>query len=247
MPLAIWVFGMLAVHMFARLIERPIYGARRPYTPWITVAVCRGALAIMGLRRDVSGPRMTGPGALVANHSSWLDIFVLNADAPLYFVSKAEVAGWPGIGLLAKATGTVFIRRDRKEAAVQTALIRDRLAMGHRLLFFPEGTSTDNQRVLPFKTTLFSAFFADVPGLQVQPLTVAYHPPKGAAPRYYGWWGEMDFGRNLLKVLATGRQGRVQVIRHAPVNVADAGDRKTLARACETAVRAGFESAKAQP
>ena len=79
----------------------------------------------------------------------------------------------------------------------------------------------------------------------MQPLTVVYHPPEGAPPRFYGWWGEMDFGRNLLKILSTWRQGRVEIIRHTPEAVAEAGDRKTLARACETAVREGYERAKA--
>ena len=62
---------------------------------------------------------MTAPGAIVANHSSWLDIFALNAAQRVYFVAKSEVAGWPGIGWLARATGTVFIARKGTEAKKQ--------------------------------------------------------------------------------------------------------------------------------
>ena len=245
-PLAIWVFGLLGVHMLVRLVERPLAGAHRPVSPWITVLVCRGALWLMGLPVRVRGPVMSGQGAMVANHSGWLDIFVLNATGPLYFVSKAEVAGWPGIGLLAKATGTVFIRRDRREAAAQQRAFEKRLAARHRLLFFPEGTSTDNLRVQPFKTTLFGAFYSNAlsPDMQVQPISVAYHPPKDAEPRYYGWWGDMEFGANLIKILATPRQGAVEVIRHEPIRVSDMADRKALARAVETSVRQGLEAAK---
>ena len=245
-PLALWVFGMLGLHMLVRLVERPLAGLNRPVSPWITVAVCRGALWLMGLPVRVRGPRMTGQGAMVANHSTWLDIFVLNAIEPLYFVSKAEVAGWPGIGLLAKATGTVFIRRDRREAAAQQRVFEERLAARHRLMFFPEGTSTDNLQVEPFKTTLFNAFYSGAlaEDMEVQPITVAYHPPEGAEPRYYGWWGGMEFGPNLVKILATRRHGSVEVIRHAPIRVADTPDRKTLARAAEAVVRGGFEAAK---
>lgn len=222
-----------------RLVERPLHGVRRPVTPRITRAVCRQCLGILGLRVQTSGQPITGAGAMVANHSSWLDIFVLNSVCDLYFVSKAEVAGWPGVGILARITGTVFIARDRRHAKAQTELFRERLGAGHRLLFFPEGTSTDGMRVLPFKTTLFEAFLT--PGLReemrIQPITVVYHAPEGIPPRFYGWWGEMEFGPHLLKVLSVWRQGRVEVRYHAPVNVGEFENRKALARHLEQAVR----------
>jgi 1-acyl-sn-glycerol-3-phosphate acyltransferase len=176
---------------------------------------------------------------VVANHASWLDIFVLNAVDRVYFVSKAEVSGWPGIGWLAQATGTVFISRRGQEARDQQALFEERLRAGHRLLFFPEGTSTDGLRVLPFKTTLFAAFFTHGMEhvMQLQPVTVVYHAPPGADPRFYGWWGDMGFAPHLLAVLSAPRRGAVDVVLHAPL-AADAFDgRKALARACEMAVR----------
>ena len=119
-PLAVVVFGGLAILLALRLIERPIWGQRRPLTPFITQAVCRTAFVILGIRYRTEGQAMQGPGAAVANHSSWLDIFALNARKRIYFVSKAEVAGWPGIGWLAKATGTVFSRSDPREAMAQS-------------------------------------------------------------------------------------------------------------------------------
>ena len=232
-------FGGLALLLLVRLVERPLYGLHRPWTPWITQAVCRLALRLMGLPVTVRGPRMTGPGAVVANHSSWLDIFVLNSRKNVYFVSKSEVAGWPGIGWLARATGTVFIRRDPREARAQTELFEARLLDGHRLLFFPEGTSTDGLRVLPFKTTLFAAFFSDAlrHEMQVQAVTVIYHAPEGMEPRFYGWWGDMEFGTHLLKTLAARRQGRVELIYHPPVKVDDFPNRKSLASHLEAQVR----------
>ncbi len=234
------VFGGLIVLLLVRLVERPVYGLHRPLTPHITVFVCGNALRLLGIRNTVTGQPMTTPGAVVANHSSWLDIFVLNARKRIYFVSKSEVAAWPGIGWLARATGTVFIERNPKKAAEQTRLFQERLLAGHRLLFFPEGTSTDGRRVLPFKPTLFQSFYApqlrDV--LYVQPVTVVYHAPKGEDVRFYGWWGDMDFGPHLLHTLAAARQGRVEVIYHPPLKVADFESRKTLARAAEDAVRA---------
>ncbi|SNT08372.1 lysophospholipid acyltransferase family protein [Tropicimonas sediminicola] len=242
LPLGIVVFGCLGLLLLLRLIERPIFGLRRPVTPWITRFVCSSAFVLLGIHRKVVGRPVGGRAAVVSNHASWLDIFALNAGDSVYFVSKAEVAGWPGIGWLARATGTVFINRDRKEAAAQRALFEARLMAEHRLLFFPEGTSTDGRQVLPFKSTLFEAFLNDglKDSLQIQPVTLVYRAPEGTDPRFYGWWGDMDFGPHLLKILAAPRQGSVEVIYHPAVPVAGNGNRKTLAARCEAEVRSGL-------
>ena len=173
LALLIVVFGGLVLLLLVRLVERPVHDAHRPWTPHITVAVCRLALWIIGLRVTTSGAPTRHHGAIVANHCTWLDIFVLNSAVPLYFVAKSEVALWPGIGWLARATGTVFVRRDRREARAQKEEFESRLLDGHRLLFFPEGTSTDGQLVLPFKPTLFAAFFSEAlrEKLWVQPVS----------------------------------------------------------------------------
>ncbi|WP_417524820.1 lysophospholipid acyltransferase family protein [Marinovum sp.] len=231
-------FG-LALLMLVRLVEWPLFGKRRPVTPYITVVVCRGVLRLLGLRHQLHGTPMRDHGAFVANHASWLDIFVLNAARDVYFVSKAEVARWPGIGLLARATGTVFISRDRREARAQTELFRSRLRGRHHLLFFPEGTSTDGRRVLAFKPTLFAACFDPAlrEALFIQPVTVIYRAPEGADPRFYGWWGEMSFGEHMLAMLVARRHGAAEVIFHPALKVADFEDRKTLARRLEETVR----------
>lgn len=240
--LALLIFGGLGLLLLLRLVERPAFGPRRPWTPYITQFVCRTTFVILGMGFSTRGALMTAPGAVVANHSSWLDIFALNARKRIYFVSKSEVAGWPGIGWLARATGTVFIAREARAARAQKQIFEDRLHAGHKLLFFPEGTSTDGSRVLPFKSTLFAALLT--PPLRgemsMQPVTVRYRGPKGAAPWFYGWWGDMGFAPHLLQVLAARRQGAVEVTYHPPLRVADFADRKALAKACEDAVRSGF-------
>lgn len=240
------ILGGLLLMLLLRVIERPIYGVHRPWTPHITVFVCRSAFRILGIRYIAHGHRMNRPGAVVANHCSWLDIFALNAGERVYFVSKSEVARWPGIGLLAKATGTVFINRDRKEATAQKQVFEERLEAGHKLLFFPEGTSTDGQRVLPFKPTLFAAFFSERLRdlMWVQPVTVVYRPPLGREPRFYGWWGDMDLGPHLLAMLAQSPQGAVEVFWHEPVKVSEFADRKALARATEKAVAGAHPSGR---
>lgn len=235
---SICLFG-LAVLLFLRLIERPLFGLYRPWTPFITQAVCKSAFVILRLPIRVTGQPMTAKGVVVANHSSWLDIFSLNAFQRVYFVSKAEVAAWPFIGWLARGTGTVFIARKGTEAKAQQALFEDRLRAGHQLLFFPEGTSTDALRVLPFKSTLFQALYTHGLDhvLQVQPVTVVYHAPEGQDARFYGWWGDMDLAPHLIATLSAARQGRVEVIYHPPVPVDALASRKELAAYCEKVVR----------
>ncbi|MBT9383277.1 1-acyl-sn-glycerol-3-phosphate acyltransferase [Pseudooceanicola sp. CBS1P-1] len=232
----------LVLLLLVRLVERPLCGERRPVTPWFQRTVCRAFFAISGIRLKVTGQPMRQRGAMVANHVSWSDIFTLSAPRAVFFVSKSEVAGWPGIGVLAKATGTVFINRNRAEAKVQEQIFRDRLLLGQTLMFFPEGTSTDGRRVLPFKSSLFAAFFAEDlrEVLWIQPVTTLYRPPEGAEPRFYGWWGDMEFGAHLAKVLGTRRQGSVEVIYHAPLKVSDFRGRKELAAAAEAVVRGGM-------
>ena len=183
-------------------------------------------------------------GAAVANHASWLDIFTLNAFQNIYYVAKSEVARWPGIGWLALATGAVFITRKRSQAAKQQIMLERRLQLGHKLLFFPEGTSTDGFRVLPFRTTLFQAFYAPdlLHDVHIQPVSVIYSAPEGADPRFYGWWGDMDFAPHLLAMLAARRHGAVRVVYHDPVRVDGFDNRKALAAHVERIVRAGMPS-----
>jgi len=241
--LALILGGGVAVLVPLRWGEYLVFGLRRPISPFVVQVVCRLSLATMGLRLNVQGQPMGGRGAIVANHASWLDILALNAAAQVFFVAKAEVADWPLIGALAKLVGTVFIRRDRTQADLQRKIFEARLHAGHRLLFFPEGTSSDGARVLPFKSTLFAAFFTPElrPLLHIQPTSVTYRAPKGQDRRVYGWWGSMAFGAHFWRVLCLTRQGRVHVVFHPVLPLMDMADRKALALACETAVRAGHE------
>ena len=225
--------GLFAVLVVLRLVDRP--GAIRARA---VRQGCRAGLAVLGLPLAVSGPAPPdGPLAVVANHASWLDILALGAAMPVTFVSKAEVRDWPGLGPMVAAAGTLFIRRDAREARAQSDTTRGRLAAGERLLIFPEGTSSDGRRVLPFRTTLFEALRA---APAVLPVTVVWHAPPDRAPAFYGWWGDMGFGAHLLAVLSVPRQGRVEVVRHGAIALADHPDRKSLARAAEAAVRAGL-------
>lgn len=241
-PIILLICVCMVLMLLTRGVERLVVGPRRPWSSVFPRFVSRTALRLLGMRLTVRGTPMKQHGVVVANHSTWLDIFVLNAVQRIFFVSKAEVADWPGIGTMAKATGTVFITRNRAHAAEQKAVFEQRLLMGHKLLFFPEGTSSDSLRVLPFKTTLFAALFS--PELReecwVQPVTARYIAPEGQDVRFYGWWGEMEFAPSLMDVLRVAPQGAVEVTFHDPIPVAEAKDRKVLARQTEEAVRSAL-------
>ena len=157
------------------------------------------ALPTLGLRYVRRGTPMAGGGAFVANHSSWIDIVALQRAAAPFLVSKAEVRGWPVIGQVGRAIGTMFIDRRPAEAKRQEAELLGRLSWGDRMALFPEGTSTDGQRVLPFKSALFGVFFAPGigEGVAIQPVSIVYRPRAGLPAAFYGWWGEMEFAGPL--------------------------------------------------
>ncbi len=231
----------LTTFLSFRLVEKTFLAGKRQISPSIVKHVCRVALSVLGLPLNTQGTAFEGAGARVANHSSWLDILVLNAAGEVFFVSKADVAKWPAIGFMARVVGTVFIRRSAADAAVQRDLFEMRLTQGHRLLFFPEGTSSDGLQVLPFRSTLFAAFFAPElkDEMHIQPVSVSYTSPEGTDPRTYGWWGDMEFAPHLLGLLALGHRGRVEVRFQPALKVSDFADRKALSAACEAQVRAG--------
>ena len=161
--------------LLARLAGRPLT-ALGPATVQVWAAQ---ALPTLGLRFVLRGAPMRGGGAFVANHASWIDIVALQRAAAPFLVSKAEVARWPGIGFIGRAIGTMFIDRRPAEARRQEAALFARLARGDQMALFPEGTSSDGRRILPFKSSLFGVFLA--PGLEgtaVQPVTIAYAPAR---------------------------------------------------------------------
>ena len=202
-------------------------------------------LWLVGVKLRVTGTPVHA-GALVANHSSWIDILALRSVMLTYFVSKAEVANWPGVGFITRITGTVFIERRRSQAKAQEAILRERIAADQLLCFFPEGTSSDGLRVLPFKSSLFSAFFEDRKGtdISIQPVTVCYRPSErsGLPANVYGWWGDMGFESHIWDILTHSFGGKADVIFHAPVKASEFEDRKRLADHCQRQVAQGMRS-----
>ncbi|MEX0731591.1 MAG: lysophospholipid acyltransferase family protein [Aquisalimonadaceae bacterium] len=135
---------------------------------------CRSICAILGVRLRATGQRLLSPPVLlVANHISWLDILVVAAYWDVCFLSKSEVRRWPGIGWLATGFGTVYIERGQRGASTEAIeTMKRRLRQCRRVLFFPEGTTSHGQDLLPFRPRLFQAAIED--GIPVQPVTIRF-------------------------------------------------------------------------
>ena len=173
----------------------------------------RAACRLLGIRIHVHGkPEPRRPLMLAANHASWKDILVLGAIADVAFIAKSEVADWPVFGLLAKLQKTIFVAREQKrQAGRQVNEIAQRMKAGEVVVLFPEGTTSDGNRVLEIKSSLFGAAAAAVPQVpgnvvHVQPVAIAYTRVHGMAMgRYHrpiaAWPGDIELVPHLIGVL----------------------------------------------
>ena len=235
LTVVLWPLQALAIRRDWRLARR---------LPFLWHRIAR---RLIGLRVTVVGaPNPARPLLLVANHQSWADIVTLGSAMPLCFIAKAEVRSWPGFGLLARLQRTVFVEREaRGRTGAQADEIGERLNRGDAMVLFAEGTTSDGNHVLPFKTALFGAAQAslrrsDADAVFVQPVSVAYTKANGMAMGRYGrplaaWPGDVTLVPHLLAFL---REGAVDAeIRFGePIRFEAASDRKSVARRCERVV-----------
>ena len=227
---------------------------RLPAGRWLPVYVHRFYCWLLGLKVETHGvPADRRPILFISNHSSWLDIVALSSVVPVSFIAKHEVAGWPFFGWLAKLQRTVFVERKLARTVAHRDEIQARLAAGDNLVLFPEGTSNDGNRVLPFKTAFFAvAERAPIGSLTVQPISIAYTRldgiPMGRRLRHlFAWYGDMDLAPHLWKVLGCGK-GTVEIRFHPPAPLAELANRKALAAYCFDQVRTGvIESLTGRP
>lgn len=209
----------------------------------------RIACRMIGLRVHVHG-RIDArrPLMLVANHVSWKDILALGSVADVVFVAKAEVRQWPVFGVLARLQKTIFVEREQKRAAGQQASeIGSRLADGEIVVLFPEGTTSDGNRLLEIKSSLFGAAASAVPQsptgtVHVQPVALAYTRVHGMAMgRYHrpiaAWPGDIALLPHLLGVLREGALD-VDLVFGEAIDFARDTNRKLVSRQVEAALRA---------
>jgi len=208
---------------------------------------------LFGIRVTVIGAPVQDRGVLmIGNHTSYFDILVLSSVAQVSFVAKSEVQTWPFFSTLARLQQTVFVERSRRSQTGEARdQIRDRVLAGDALILFPEGTSSDGNCVLPFKSALMGAAEAtlgtDAQGnpihVPVQPVSVAYVGlygiPMGRENRpLFAWYGDMELVPHLIEAV---KMGPIDVVVefHPPLTVDQVGGRKKLAGATEAIVRAG--------
>jgi 1-acyl-sn-glycerol-3-phosphate acyltransferase len=229
---------------------------RQRWSTTLPVLYHRWCCHILGFRiRVVGTPTRSRPVLFVANHVSYTDVTTLGSLVAGSFIAKAEVADWPFFGWLAKLQRSVFIDRRAGSAAVQRDAVSTRLAAGDALILFPEGTSGDGNRVLPFKTAIFAAAQpSDLPPVIVQPVSIAYTRldgmPIGRLYRpYFAWYGSATLAPHIWSMVGLGVV-EVEIEFHPPTFFADCGSRKALAAYCYARIAGGVAGAlfgRAQP
>jgi 1-acyl-sn-glycerol-3-phosphate acyltransferase len=256
---AIRAAAILAVFLLVTLVLIPVQWLgvtlHLAYARNLPHAYHRFLARLFGIRIRLRGTPAQTPGAgvlFLANHTSWLDIVIFSAVRPVSFVAKSEVNGWPFFGTLARLQRTVFVARARRSrTAAATEAIRARLLAGDTLVLFPEGTSSDGNGVLPFKSALLGgaeAVLGDGRHVTVQPVSAAYvgvHGiPMGRENRpFFAWYGDMALVPHLWEAFKTGPLDVVVEFHtsHSLENM----DRKALAALAEAQVRAGVARALA--
>jgi 1-acyl-sn-glycerol-3-phosphate acyltransferase len=240
--LAILTLSLIPVQWLALRLNLPL---QRRLPSFYHRIVCR----IVGVNIRVVGERVEDqPLMIVCNHISWLDIAVITAVAPVTFVAKSDVAGWPLFGLLAKLQRSVFVdRTKRQKTADVTAEIGQRLSGGDPVVLFGEGTSSDGNRVLQFRTALIGAArdalaeAQHVKRIWLQPMSIAYNGllglPLGRQHRpLIAWYGDFKLLPHLVGVLRRGGID-VAITWGEPVPYDETSDRKAVARELEARVR----------
>jgi 1-acyl-sn-glycerol-3-phosphate acyltransferase len=238
-----WILIMIPVQAVALLVSARM--AER-----VPVLVHRVVVWLLDTKVTVKGEQVKDGAVLfVSNHASYADVSIIGAHIRGCFVAKAEVAKWPLFGLCAKLSRTVFVDRRARYARQQAEEMKRRFQKGDRLILFAEGTSSDGNRVLPFRSSLFATAEIEVDGkpVTVQPVSLAYTRldgiPMGRHLRpFFAWYGDMDMFSHLWGIVGVGR-AMVVLEFHKPVTVRDFADRKALAAHCQAVVAAGVSSA----
>jgi len=238
-----WTVSLLPVQLVG-------LACRRRWTSTLPVFYHRCCCRILGLRvRAVGSPTARRPVLFAANHVSYTDITVLGSVIPGSFIAKTEVADWPFFGWLAKLQRSVFVDRRARNTPAQRDAISERLAAGDALILFPEGTSGDGNRVLPFKSALFAAVHRTKGSspVIVQPVSLAYTRLDGMPiGRFYrplfAWYGAAELAPHMWTMAGLGTV-EVVIEFHPPTFLADCGSRKALAAYCHARVSGGVAAA----
>jgi len=164
----------------------------------------KGFISICGIRvllKSGSVSKNTNNTVIVSNHISWLDIFAIHSlGIPAIFIAKSEIKKWPLLGVLVSNAGTIFIDRTKRNSILLVLeKCKNLLSQGKTIVFFPEGTTSDGSKILPFHTSLFSLFL-DFSRPKLTPIVIQYKKlgKKTVEPAYIG---DMSILDSIFKVL----------------------------------------------
>ncbi len=190
--------------------------------------LARTMLAVLGVRVARRGPSLKPGSLVVANHVSWLDILVLTATAPVRLVAKGEVGAWPGIGVLAGLSGTIFIDRSRPKALPSTVgEVTAALRAGRSVAAFPEGTTFCGLEQGQFRPALFQA--AIDAGAPVVPVSIGYDSTAAA------FIGDDTLWDSVRRVAGL-RSLTVTLVTAPALRPVPGADRRVLARAARASL-----------
>ena len=213
---------------------------------WLPVIFHKLLLWLLSINVEYEGnyQRAKDCNFFVSNHLSYLDIPILGSIFPLRFVAKSEVQFWPVFGFLSKLAGTIFIKRKRSDSIIQKSKIFDLLSSGDKVCIFPEGTTSDGNRVLDFKSSSFSAL--ENQNFLIQPVVICYSDLNGIPINRWlrpviAWYGDMDLKPHILK-LVTLRSIKIKLIFIDPVRSNHFASRKNLSNYLEEKFKIFYSS-----
>jgi 1-acyl-sn-glycerol-3-phosphate acyltransferase len=227
-----WEVVVIIINYLFTAVRAPKDQQRLARAAWLSRS-SRRHLKIFGYSATVTGeiPRR---GLLISNHLSYLDILAISATTPAVFVSKAEVRRWPLFGWFAAISGTVFVNRERRtQVGEVNREIEAALDCGALVVIFPEGTSSNGETVLPFRTSLLEP--AARGGHDIAVSWLHYELEDGDAAQEVCYWGDHSFFPHVVNML--GKKSIRATLRFAKFQ-RTTDDRKELARQLHAAVLA---------
>lgn len=239
--LVLWAFLIFPIYFFVHLLLPK--KVEHVYMAFHNVC-CK----IFSMQCDAQGkPSKKNPSLFLANHSSYLDIFILGGFVPACFIAKSEVASWPVIGWIAKLQNTLFFERKGNKVKEQISVMSNYFDNGGNLILFPEGQTTDGASVKPFKSSLLQSVESAGRLVYIQPVTISYTHYQGKAMDrsirdHYAWYDGAPFFSHFWRMLGMGK-ARVKVIFHDPVLLSDFHTRKDCSHYCWHKVSIGLNEA----
>ena len=235
LPLIFWVIICLTTHFFYAFIFK------RDFFIFYNLFF-KGLVSIFGIKVKISGKIDNKNILYVANHISYLDVFILGAFVKGIFVAKSEIKNWPLINKISALGRTIYVNRSKiLSIKEQINILENYLKKKENLILFPEGTSSDGSKVLPFKSSLFS--LTEIEKLReykVQPVSISYSKIDGMPVEkkfrpFFAWFGNMDLISHAWKFLGLGLS-EVDIKFHKPIKFNNFKDRKEASKICQNII-----------